>query len=64
MLLGPTRRPQTLLEDFYQIAFRKKIYQTLEELQKDLDDWVDYYNHHRIHQGKMCCGRTLMSPKK
>lgn len=51
---------RTILEEFYQIAFRKKIYSTLDELQKDLDDWVDCYNHHRTHQGKMCCGRTPM----
>ena len=30
----------------------------LEELQKDLDVWMDYYNNERTHQGKMCCGRT------
>lgn len=51
---------KTILEEFYKIAFRKKIYQTLDEMQKDLDDWVDYYNHQRTHQGKMCCGRTPM----
>lgn len=51
---------QTILEEFYKIAFRKKVYQSLDELQKDLDDWVDYYNHQRTHQGKMCCGRTPM----
>lgn len=51
---------KTILEEFYQIAFRKKIYPSLEELQKDLDEWVNYYNHHRTHQGKMCCGRTPM----
>lgn len=51
---------KTIGEEFYQIAFRKKVYKTLDELQKDLDDWVDYYNHHRTHQGKICCGRTPM----
>lgn len=51
---------KTILEEFYQTAFRKKIYQTLDELQKDLDDWLDYYNNDRTHQGKMCCGRTPM----
>lgn len=51
---------QTILEEFYKIAFRKKLYSSLDELQKDLDDWVDYYNHHRTHQGKVCCGRTPM----
>jgi transposase InsO family protein len=49
---------KTILNEFYQITFRKKIYATLDELQKDLDDWVYYYNHQRTHQGKMCCGRT------
>lgn len=51
---------KTILEEFYKIAFRKKIYNSLDELQKDLDDWLDYYNNHRTHQGKMCCGRTPM----
>lgn len=51
---------KTILNEFYQITFRKKIYNTLDELQKDLDDWLDYYNHQRTHQGKMCCGRTPM----
>lgn len=51
---------KTILNEFYQITFRKKIYTTLDELQKDLDDWLVYYNHQRTHQGKMCCGRTPM----
>jgi transposase InsO family protein len=49
---------KTILNEFYQITFRKKLYSTLEELQKDLDDWMAYYNDERTHQGKMCCGRT------
>lgn len=51
---------KTILQEFYQVAFRKKIYETLDELQKDLDDWLYFYNHQRTHQGKMCCGRTPM----
>lgn len=51
---------KTILNEFYQITFRKKIYTTLDELQKDLDDWVHHYNYQRTHQGKMCCGRTPM----
>lgn len=51
---------KTILNEFYQIAFRKKVYTTLDELQKDLDDWLYEYNHQRTHQGKMCCGRTPM----
>tara|TARA_R110000737_G_scaffold247407_4_gene257544 strand:+ start:289 stop:1329 length:1041 start_codon:yes stop_codon:yes gene_type:complete len=49
---------KTILNEFYQITFRKKLYSTMEELQKDLDDWMDSYNNHRTHQGKVCCGRT------
>jgi len=49
---------RTILAEFYQIALRKKIYETLEELQVDLDEWIDEYNNERTHQGKMCCGRT------
>jgi len=48
------------LHEFYQVAFRKKIYQSLEELQTDLDEWISFYNNDRTHQGKMCCGRTPM----
>lgn len=51
---------KTILQEFYQITFRKKLYSTLEELQKGLDDWLNYYNNQRTHQGKMCCGRTPM----
>ncbi len=49
---------KTILQEFYQVAFRKKIYSDLESLQTDLDEWLRYYNHERTHQGKMCCGRT------
>jgi transposase InsO family protein len=49
---------KTVLQEFYQITFRKKIYSTLEDLQVDLDEWLLYYNNERTPQGKMCCGRT------
>jgi transposase InsO family protein len=49
---------KTILQEFYQITFRKKIYTDLETLQSDLDNWIQYYNNERTHQGKMCCGRT------
>lgn len=49
---------KTILQEFYQVTLRKKIYETVEELQKDLDEWLYYYNNKRTHQGKMCCGRT------
>ena len=49
---------KTILQEFYQVAFRKKLYLSLDERQVDLDTWLAYYNHERTHQGKMCCGRT------
>ncbi len=49
---------KTILQEFYQVAFRHKLYLTLAELQVDLDTWLMYYNGERTHQGKMCCGRT------
>jgi len=51
---------KTILNEFYQTAFRKKIYKTIEELQADLDMWVMKYNMDRTHQGKHCNGRTPM----
>jgi len=51
---------KTILQEFYQPALRKKIYNSIEEIQNDLDDWLVYYNTRRTHQGKMCCGRTPM----
>jgi transposase InsO family protein len=49
---------KTILQEFYQVAFRRKLYLSLDELQTDLDAWLAYYNNERTHQGKMCCGRT------
>jgi len=51
---------KTVLQEFYQVTFRKKIYEDIESLQSDLDEWMKYYNTERTHQGKMCCGRTPM----
>jgi len=52
---------KTILQEFYQVAFRKKLYSDLDGLQKDLDAWLLKYNEERTHQGKMCCGRTPMA---
>jgi hypothetical protein len=62
------RRPQsngicerfhrTLQDEFYAIAFRKKLYTTLEDLQTDLDAWIEQYNGERTHSGKYCYGKT------
>jgi transposase InsO family protein len=49
---------RTIQEEFHQVAFRKKIYHSIEELQADLDQWLWQYNHERTHTGKYCFGRT------
>ena len=51
---------RTILEEFYQIAFRKKVYTTLEQLQADVDAWVQSYNEERPHSGRYCYGKTPM----
>jgi len=55
---------RTIQEEFYAIAFRKKIYSNLEELQKDLDQWISYYNTERCHSGKHCEGKTPLQTWK
>ena len=55
---------RTILEEFYQIAFRKKIYRSLEELQHDLDKWIASYNTERPHSGRYCYGKTPMATFK
>ena len=49
---------RTIKDEFYQVAFRKKVYRTLDELQTDLDRWIVHYNHERTHAGKYCFGKT------
>jgi transposase InsO family protein len=51
---------RTVLDEFYRVAFRKKIYRTIDELQADLDAWLVEYNHRRPHQGRWCFGKTPM----
>lgn len=54
------RLNKTVLNEFYRVAFRKKIYRSLEELQTDLDAWLVEYNQSRPHQGRWCYGKTPM----
>jgi len=49
---------RTCQNEFYSIAFRKKIYLSIEEMQQDLDAWLVRYNTRRPHQGKRCQGKT------
>jgi transposase InsO family protein len=51
---------KTVLDEFYRVTFRKKLYNTLDELQEDLDIWLQDYNEERVHSGKYCFGKTPM----
>ena len=44
--------------EFYAVAFRKKIYISITDLQTNVDIWIDGYNKERMHSGKYCLGRT------
>jgi len=52
------RLHKTMLNEFYRIAFRKKLYTSIKELQDDLDEWIRSYNEERPHQGRWCFGKT------
>jgi transposase InsO family protein len=49
---------RTVLNEFYRVAFRRKLYSTIAQLQNDLDDWLREYNQVRPHQGRWCYGKT------
>jgi transposase InsO family protein len=51
---------KTVLDEFYRVAFRKRIYSSIAELQADLDEWIRSYNESRPHQGRWCFGKTPM----
>ncbi len=51
---------RTVQNEFYAQAFRRKLYTSIEQLQQDLDSWLEQYNYHRTHSGKYCFGKTPM----
>jgi transposase InsO family protein len=51
---------KTMLNEFYRVTFRKKVYRTIDELQVDVDTWLVAYNQQRPHSGKYCFGKTPM----
>lgn len=54
------RLHKTMLNEFYRVTFRKKIYESINALQTDLDAWLDQYNNERERQGRWCYGKTPM----
>jgi transposase InsO family protein len=58
------RLHRTMQEEFYAVAFRKKLYSSVDEMQHDLDEWMKYYNQERTHSGRYCYGKTPMETFK
>ena len=52
---------RTMQDEFYSVAFRKNLYNSLEELQTDLDNWLREYNDERAHFGKYRFGKTPLA---
>lgn len=52
------RLNQIIQEEFYAVAFRKTLYKSIDQIQADLDVFMNYYNEERTNQGKRCLGRT------
>lgn len=55
---------RTILKEFNQIAFRKKIHRNLDELQTGLDAWLVKYHQERPYNGRYCYGKTPMETFK
>ena len=49
---------RTVQDEFYAIAFRKKIYRSIDQLETDLQTWMAFYNNDRTHSGRYCYGKT------
>jgi transposase InsO family protein len=54
------RLHRTMQDEFYAVVFRKKIFENLEQLQQELDNWMNFYNNERPHSGRYCYGKTPM----
>lgn len=49
---------RTLKDEFFSVAYRKKLYGSVQELQEDLGLFLRFYNEQRSHQGYQTQGRT------
>ena len=58
---GPVGRLNQIIKDeFYEVAFRRRLYHSLEEIQAELDEFMRECNEERTNQGECCQGRTPM----
>ena len=47
-----------MLDEHFRIQGRQKWYETIDEMQQDLDTYLGHYNRERTHQGRNMSGRT------
>eukprot|EP00887_Chlorella_sp_A99_P004550 scaffold57.g4550.t1 len=52
------RLHRTLLDEHFRIAGRTIWYESIEQMQGNLETYLHHYNHERPHQGRMMQGRT------
>ncbi len=48
---------KTALEEFFRVVFREKLFESVESLQNDFDQWLYHYNNERPHRGYRNMGR-------
>ncbi len=48
---------RTILDEFFRMAFREKLFESVDALQVELDAWTNHYNHERPHRGYRNMGR-------
>jgi transposase InsO family protein len=51
---------RTIQEEFFSSAFRNTLYESIAQLQADLDRYLEFYNLERAHRGYRTQGRTPM----
>ena len=49
---------RTVKEEFFQVAFRRTLYESLDQFQQGLDHYLEFYNRERAHQDYRTQGRT------
>jgi len=49
---------RTIQEEFFSSAFRNTLYESIAQLQQDLDRYLEFYNRERAHRGYRTQGRT------
>jgi len=52
------RLHRTLLDEHFRVQGRKTWYESVEQMQKDLDTYLHHYNRERTHQGRNMNGRV------